>query len=945
MKIYLFPIFLLFCSSPLLLGQSIATTLKAKGPLQLEWVQQRHLLKGGSQPGQYPLYPDQLENGEWEIRIGINLYQDTKDGIKGTIGYISYLHFPERKMSTSTPTPRKQQPEMVRSTRPIIVDTRFEPEYFNAHLFHFNQLLQLPFDVDCESPSITKLLASYQDQLDQALIDHALDEQQKEQLSHISLPATFTEESWQHFICALLASPLSPGEGFQQLPDESKKAQLVANYFRIDYPAKRTLIQGQINNPSSPEVRIQFFNQENWLAFWKDTIIRLDPAGSFKLAFPFDYAQEVSLSHGYKTMRCYLEPGDSLSFRTDANAFYQKMTFTGTATGPQQFLLDYFHEMRGDTFFHSYDHQLLEQDQLDFLAKTLKKEQQELQFLKDRQSTLDPAFIAYMDRSIRFHYASILWEAAARFYADKDLVLAPAFAHHAEQLRSLLYRLPPQRIFDFNVDNYLGFQFARLNGLYVKTFATAKEKSHLSKLLLPEETMVHFQRMNLFRMYAENQRLPNSGEQLLKQLLAICKDPNWKKELLVFSQAGEEMQEPFFYRTLPAGQAAPNWRFLNKEGLSVELKDFSGKKVLLHIGWLQNLESAINDVIFFKTDQTLLPEIIHLIQAENKESFEDAINGREGLFIYVTAAEMQVLQDSYRVDNTSNHYFLIDEKGRIIANHFDLGTPTQLRGAWAKVETTAATAKWSPAERLSFWRGIGIGAIALFFLSLVYLWQRQVAAKRALRQRQLLELELKGIRAQMNPHFLFNAMSSIQNLIRKQEQEKADVYLSQFAGLMRRTLRNTAEEYIPLSEEIAMIEQYCSLEALRSPFVFEFKIDAQIDAQNTYIPSMILQPIIENAILHGLSVQQGERKLWVNIKLEGEAIRCEIIDNGIGIKMAQAQKRQHHNGQKSVGLSLVNQRLALLTGKADHQVRIIDRSTLRPPNQGTQVSLIIPVEQ
>ena len=111
-------------------------------------------------------------------------------------------------------------------------------------------------------------------------------------------------------------------------------------------------------------MRIQFFNQENWLAFWKDTIIRLDPAGSFKLAFPFDYAQEVSLSHGYKTMRCYLEPGDSLSFRTDANAFYQKMTFTGTATGPQQFLLDYFHEMRGDTFFHSYDHQLLEQDQL-----------------------------------------------------------------------------------------------------------------------------------------------------------------------------------------------------------------------------------------------------------------------------------------------------------------------------------------------------------------------------------------------------------------------------------------------------------------------------------------------------------------------------------------------------------------------------------------------------
>ncbi len=294
-------------------------------------------------------------------------------------------------------------------------------------------------------------------------------------------------------------------------------------------------------------------------------------------------------------------------------------------------------------------------------------------------------------------------------------------------------------------------------------------------------------------------------------------------------------------------------------------------------------------------------------------------------------------------DNRSNHYYLIDEDGKILANHYDLNTAKKLRGNWKKMVEVPAATGWTPEQKLQFWRSLGIAALFLLLISGGILWQRRILARRDLRRRQLLEVELRGIRSQMNPHFLFNAMSSIQNLIRKKEQEKADLYLGQFAGLMRKTLRNTAEEYIPLIDEIETLEQYCSLESLRHPFQYEFQIEESIDAHNTYIPSMILQPIIENAIIHGLAPLEGARDLLVKVGPGQDGLNCTITDNGIGI--LATQKDNERKNHQSVGMKLVRQRLALMGLNGREHLTITDRSTLDPPAQGTLVSLNIPVEQ
>jgi LytS/YehU family sensor histidine kinase len=195
----------------------------------------------------------------------------------------------------------------------------------------------------------------------------------------------------------------------------------------------------------------------------------------------------------------------------------------------------------------------------------------------------------------------------------------------------------------------------------------------------------------------------------------------------------------------------------------------------------------------------------------------------------------------------------------------------------------------------------------------------------------------------MNPHFLFNAMSSIQNLIRKDEQEKADQYLGQFAGLMRKTLRNTSEEYIPLTDEIATLEHYCSLESLRQPFQYKFQVDERIDAHNTYIPSMILQPVIENAIIHGLAPQSGDRELLVTITPGKQGLTCTVTDTGIGV--LASGRHPVGAGHQSMGMTLIRQRLELMGLDGEEHLTITDRSTLNPSGQGSVVSITIPTEQ
>jgi len=180
--------------------------------------------------------------------------------------------------------------------------------------------------------------------------------------------------------------------------------------------------------------------------------------------------------------------------------------------------------------------------------------------------------------------------------------------------------------------------------------------------------------------------------------------------------------------------------------------------------------------------------------------------------------------------------------------------------------------------------------------------------------RRMLENDLKSLRAQINPHFIFNALNSIQDFILDQQPRIANHYLTRFARLMRMIVDNSAKEWINLGSEIYFLQLYLDLEKLRLGNSFSFSIitDADIDTELLHIPPMLIQPLAENCIKHGLAGKEGAKQLEIHFSMQKEMVYCRIKDNGLGRTHARAvaAKNMSHN---SMGIDNIRERLHLLT--------------------------------
>nr|WP_228027931.1 histidine kinase [Costertonia aggregata] len=204
-------------------------------------------------------------------------------------------------------------------------------------------------------------------------------------------------------------------------------------------------------------------------------------------------------------------------------------------------------------------------------------------------------------------------------------------------------------------------------------------------------------------------------------------------------------------------------------------------------------------------------------------------------------------------------------------------------------------------------------------------------------------LALKSLRSQMNPHFIFNALNSVNNYIAKSDERSANRYLSEFSTLMRAVLENSEEDFIPLSKELELLKLYVKLEHSRFPDKFEYTIDidSNLDVAAFQIPPMLLQPYIENAIWHGLRYKEEKGFLKIDLRQEdAETIRISITDNGIGRKKSAELKTQNQKKQKSKGMGNIKKRVAILNDmyKDKVDVRISDLET---DGSGTRVRFML----
>lgn len=219
--------------------------------------------------------------------------------------------------------------------------------------------------------------------------------------------------------------------------------------------------------------------------------------------------------------------------------------------------------------------------------------------------------------------------------------------------------------------------------------------------------------------------------------------------------------------------------------------------------------------------------------------------------------------------------------------------------------------------------------------------------KKELQQRAL-ELEMQALRAQMNPHFIFNSLNSINRFILQNNKAQASEYLTKFSRLVRLILQNSQQAMITLESELESLKLYLELEAVRFEYHFQFevKVYPEIDISAIKVPPLIIQPYAENAIWHGLMHKTEKGHLTINIYEAENLLNCKIIDDGIGRSKASELKSKSASAHKSMGMKISADRIALLHKKEELEmyVTITDLVLGDGSPGGTEVLLKIPMQ-
>jgi LytS/YehU family sensor histidine kinase len=217
-------------------------------------------------------------------------------------------------------------------------------------------------------------------------------------------------------------------------------------------------------------------------------------------------------------------------------------------------------------------------------------------------------------------------------------------------------------------------------------------------------------------------------------------------------------------------------------------------------------------------------------------------------------------------------------------------------------------------------------------------------------KQKMTESRLQSLRLQMNPHFLFNALNSIQQMILANEEIVATRYLSKFSKLLRMILVHSDKEYVTLKEELEILHLYIELESIRFKDSFKYTIecDDQIDADEIKLPTLLIQPFVENAIWHGLMHKEGDRLLQVKFSEHRECISCIVEDNGIGREKSSAARLATGQGKKhtSKGIQVSMERLkAMNNGNGEEgSLKIVDLKNENGMATGTRVEIIFPCQ-
>lgn len=232
-----------------------------------------------------------------------------------------------------------------------------------------------------------------------------------------------------------------------------------------------------------------------------------------------------------------------------------------------------------------------------------------------------------------------------------------------------------------------------------------------------------------------------------------------------------------------------------------------------------------------------------------------------------------------------------------------------------------------------------LGSLLVLLILLLLFIRLVVSIKRKNKR-----IALQSLRREMNPHFLFNSLNSVNQFIAQNNELEANKYLTSYSNLMRATMENSGKDFILMSKEVELLRKYLDLELMRfnGKFDFEIHVDEKLDSESVFLPNMLIQPHLENAIWHGLRYLDHKGLLRLSFEKENSTVRILIDDNGIGISKSSELKTQNQKKYESVGLKNISERIELLNSLYKQQItlKITEKDAAE---HGTRIELVVPL--
>jgi LytS/YehU family sensor histidine kinase len=237
---------------------------------------------------------------------------------------------------------------------------------------------------------------------------------------------------------------------------------------------------------------------------------------------------------------------------------------------------------------------------------------------------------------------------------------------------------------------------------------------------------------------------------------------------------------------------------------------------------------------------------------------------------------------------------------------------------------------------------------ALLLLGLIFVIYNRMQVKRRLTlQKEVAEYEQKALHLQMNPHFVFNCLGSISSFIVQNGIDSAIKYLSKFSKLMRLTLEYSKGSLIPIDKEIEGLQNYLELEQLRFNKKFDFSIQSSPEIEDDMaLPPLLIQPFVENAILHGLVPKEGKGKINIRFEVQNNQLICTIVDDGIGFLKSKALKENSVTAHQSMALEITKKRLEMMEATTSQSASVSIEEITNNNNEveGTKVIISLPIQ-